>query len=98
MLYLFSDLSVLIGLTRWLCHQYLLVVRPIRKAIEKDLVEEKNQRPQWEIRAEEFRRSTSAFEDDQVDEQAISQAFQQDDLGDDQLGSFDDDDEDDDDY
>jgi len=77
--------------------QYLLVVRPIKQAIEKDLVEEKNQRPQWEIRAEEFRRNTSLFEDDQADEQAISQAFQQDVLGD-QLGSFDDDDDDEDDY
>lgn len=76
--------------------QYLLVVRPIKQAIERDLVEEKNQRPQWEIRAEEFRRNTSLFEDDQADEQAISQAFQQD-LGD-QLGSFDDDDDDEDDY
>lgn len=79
------------------CYQYLLVVRPIKQAIEKDLVEEKNQRPQWEIRAEEFRRNTSLFEDDQADEQAISQAFQQDVLGD-QLGSFDDDDDDEDDY
>jgi GTP-binding protein len=74
--------------------QYFLVVRPIRKAIDKDLIEEKNQRPQWEIRAEEFRRNTSTFDDDQADEQAISQAFQQD-LGD-QLGGFDDDDDDED--
>lgn len=77
-----------------LCYQYFLVVRPIRKAIDKDLVEEKNQRPQWEIRAEEFRRNTTTFDDDQADEQAISQAFQQD-LGD-QLGGFDDDDDDED--
>jgi hypothetical protein len=77
------------------CSQYFLVVRPIRKAIDKDLTEEKNQRPQWEIRAEEFRPNTSFFEDDQADEQAINQAFQQDALGD-QFGSFDDDDDEDD--
>lgn len=70
---------------------------PIRKAIDKDLSEERNQRPQWEIRAEEFRRNTSLFEEDQADEQAISQALQQDVLGD-QLDSFDLDDDDDDDY
>ena len=68
---------------------------PIRKAIDKDLADEKNQRPQWEIRAEEFRRNTSLFEEDQVDEQAISQAFQQDELVD-QLDGFDDDDDEDD--
>lgn len=65
---------------------------PIRKAIDKDLTEEKNQRPQWEIRAEEFRRNTSLFEDDQADEQAINQALQQDELVD-QMDSFDDDDD-----
>ncbi|KAG0597476.1 hypothetical protein M758_UG342200 [Ceratodon purpureus] len=72
--------------------QYFLVVLPIKKAIEKDLTEEKNQRPQWEIRAEEFRRNTSLFEEDQADEQAISQALQQDELVD-QMDSFDDDDD-----
>lgn len=78
-----------------LCSQYFLVVRPIKKLIEKELIEEKNQRPQWEIRADEFRRNTSLYEDDQADEQAISQALQQDDLGD-QLDGFDDDDDEDD--
>lgn len=78
--------------------QYFLVVMPIRKAIEKDLAEEKNQRPQWEIRAEEFRRNTSLYDDDQVDEQAISQALEQDDGLSGQLSSFVDEDDDDDEF
>lgn len=92
--YLFSWL---IFLSRW-CDQYFLIVRPIRSAIEKDLIEEEKQRPQWQIRAEEFVRPTaSLYEDDQVDEQAIRQALKQGALND-QMDSFVEDDEDDDEY
>ncbi|XP_024367577.1 translocase of chloroplast 34 [Physcomitrium patens] len=78
--------------------QYFLIVRPIRSAIEKDLIEEEKQRPQWQIRAEEFVRPTaSLYEDDQVDEQAIRQALKQGALND-QMDSFVEDDEDDDEY
>jgi hypothetical protein len=71
-----------------------LIVWPIRKAIQRDLEEEKQHRPQWEIRAEEFRRSSGVFEDDRADEQAITEALQQDDIALDQLNDFDDDDDD----
>ena len=74
--------------------QWFLVVRPIHKAIERDLEEEKKERPQWEVRAEEFRSSSTAFEDERADEQALNEALQQDDLGDDQLIDFDDEDDD----
>jgi GTP-binding protein len=74
--------------------QFLLIVWPIRKAIQRDLEEEKQHRPQWEIRAEEFRRSSGILEDDRADEQAITEALQQDDIALDQLNDFDDDDDD----
>jgi len=76
--------------------QYFLIVVPILKAIKKDLEEEKNQRPQWEIRAEEFRRNAALFEDERADEQAISDALQQEELGVEQFNEFDDDDDKDD--
>lgn len=79
-----------------ICKQYFLIVVPILKAIKKDLEEEKNQRPQWEIRAEEFRRNAALFEDERADEQAISDALQQEELGVEQFNEFDDDDDKDD--
>lgn len=61
------------------------------------MVEDRQQRPQWEIRAEDFRRNVGAFEDDHADEQAITEALQRDDLNlADQLNEFDDDDDNDD--
>ncbi|KAJ7531889.1 hypothetical protein O6H91_14G063200 [Diphasiastrum complanatum] len=40
--------------------QFFLVVRPILKAIQKDIQLEKQNRPGWEIRAEQYAKSASA--------------------------------------
>ena len=78
---------------KW-CLQFYMIVRPIRRAIDRDMVEDRQQRPQWELRAEEFRRNVGAFEDDRADEQAITEALQRDDLNlADELNEFDDDDD-----
>ncbi len=74
--------------------QFFLIVWPIHKSIKRDLEEEKQQRPHWEVRAEEFGHSAGVFEDDHADEQAITEALQQDDIRLDQLNDFDDEDDD----
>ncbi|BBN14860.1 hypothetical protein MPTK1_6g15100 [Marchantia polymorpha subsp. ruderalis] len=79
--------------------QYFIILKPLQARINKDIEEEKYNRPQWEIRAEQFRRS-SMLEEDRADEQAITDAFKQDNLDDigdlgDQFDGLDDDDDDD---
>jgi hypothetical protein len=74
--------------------QFFFIIWPIHKSIKRDLEEEKQQRPHWEVRAEEFGHSAGIFEDDRADEQAITEALQQDDIRLDQLNDFDDEDDD----
>lgn len=76
--------------------QFFIILKPILRAIQKDIDNERRYRPAWEIRAEEHLRSSVA-EDEQAGEQALSDAFKregEDDLDfSDRLGEEDDDEE-----
>lgn len=79
-----------------LAAQFFIILKPILRAIQKDIDNERRYRPAWEIRAEEHLRSSVA-EDEQAGEQALSDAFKregEDDLDfSDRLGEEDDDEE-----
>ncbi|CAM6096423.1 unnamed protein product [Calypogeia fissa] len=78
--------------------QYFFILKPIQGRIQKDIDMEKQNRPAWEIRADQFKRG-STLDDERADERAISEALKQDTLDDidvgDQLDDIDYDDEDD---
>lgn len=93
-----GDSLIVFGLGYVFGWQYFFILKPIQARIQRDIDMEKQHRPAWEIRAEQFRRG-STLDDERADERAISEALKQDSLDDvdvgDQLDDIDYDDDDD---